>query len=329
MIGLLRADWLRLRKRRSLQIIAIAIPLLAAFIFASGYRSAISSLPPPFDPQEYRQELIDEGAVQGASPEEAAQMLDQLVESQEQQMEQIREQEMLFLTRYAFPQSLLTILGSASFAFLGLILLAAITTGDEFSSGTIRTTLLASRARWRFLLVRVGLLAGVAVFVFAVVLLLGVLMPALLAARGTELPTAPPLDPGPFLVLVAGNLGISLAVIGFATFATVLVRSGSLTLVVALVYVAIEGAVLALLSRFPEFEHDGSSEWALNLLPVRGTISFIEAASRAAGRVADYSGEVVVRDLGLVWLPLAAVLAWGALFLILAFRRFGRMDIVE
>ncbi len=329
MIGLLRADWIRFRRRRTVQFIVLAVPLLGAFLFVAGFRSTLAGLVPPFDAQSYRQELIDEGAVQGASPDEAGQMLDQLVESQREQMVQIRAQQELGLSRYAFPQSLLTILGNASFLFLALILLAATTIGDEFSWGTIRTSLLASGDRPRLLAVRMAMLAGAAAVMFALLLLLGTILPIVMAATSAPSAAPPGLDPGGFLVLLAGEVGIAATVIAFATFATVLVRSGGLTLVAALVYVAIEGAILALLLRFPDFQPGGASEWVIKTLPVRGIVAFIDSAGGAAGVLPGFPGEVVNRDLGAVWLPLGAILAWGVLFLALAFRRFLRMDIVE
>lgn len=332
MMGLLRADWIRFRRRRTVQFIVLAVPLLGAFIFMASYRSTAAGLVPPFDAQAeqaYRQELIDEGAVLGASPADTKQILDQMVDEQRVQMEQIRSQQELGLSRYAFPQSLLTMLGNVSFLFLGLILLAATTIGDEFSWGTIRTSLIASGDRPRLLLVRMSMLAGAAVVMLVLLLLLGVILPVILTATGASIPAPPDLNPGAFVVLLAGEVAIAATVIAFATFATVLVRSGSLTLVVALAYIAIEGATLAVLLRFTQFQPGGASEWVLKALPVRGIVAFLGAANGAAGVVPGFQGEDVVRDLGEAWLPLVAILVWGALFLALAFRRFGRMDIVE
>jgi ABC-type transport system involved in multi-copper enzyme maturation permease subunit len=326
--GLLRADWLRFRKRRGLQLIVIAVPLLASFFFLTSYRSNADSVP-PFDPQAFRQELIDEGAVQGATPEEATQMLDQLVDSQRQQTIQMQAQQDLFLSRFAFPESIVTVLGSASFVFFALVLLTATTIGDEFSWGTIRTSLLASSDRRRLLLVRLAVLVGIAVVLFTIIVLLGILLPALLVAGGATFKPGPTVDPGALVVLVAGNLVVAATVICFAALGTLIVRSGSLTLVVVLAYVAIEAAALALLLRFKEFQQAGAFEWTLNLLPGHGSVALFTAASRAAGGMPDYLDEVVVRDLGAAALPLAALTVWAVLFAALAFGRFTRMDIVD
>ena len=80
MNGLIRAEWLRFRKRRSLQIIVLAVPLLVAFFFVAGYAST-GEMPPPFDEVATRQRLIDEGFVLGFPPEEVEAYLAQAIES--------------------------------------------------------------------------------------------------------------------------------------------------------------------------------------------------------------------------------------------------------
>jgi ABC-type transport system involved in multi-copper enzyme maturation permease subunit len=325
--GLVRADWLRFRKRRGLQLIVIAVPLLASFFFLTSYRSNAYAVP-SFDEQQFRQEMIDQGNV-GGSPDEVSQMLDQMVISERANIEQMQAQQDLYLSRYAFPQSIVTVLGSASFVFFALVLLTATTIGDEFSWGTIRTSLLASSDRRRLLLVRLAMLVGIALALFTIVVLLGILLPALLVATGATFKPGPTVDPVALVALVAGNLVVAATVICFAALGTLIVRSGSLTLVVVLAYVAIEAAVLALLLRFKEFQEAGALEWTLNLLPGHGSIALFNAASRAAGGMPDYPGEAVVRDLGAAAVPLAALAVWAVLFAALAFGRFTRMDIVE
>jgi ABC-type transport system involved in multi-copper enzyme maturation permease subunit len=221
------------------------------------------------------------------------------------------------------------VLGFGTFAFLALILISATTIGDEFGWGTIRMSLLASSDRRRFLLTRVLSLFGVAVVLFTAVLLLGVLLPGVLAVTGSSPPPAPPVDPGWLAALVLAELVISITLIGFATMATLLVRSGSLALVSALVYVAIEGALLSLLSRFEAFQDAGSLHSAVNLFPFRAIVTILDKLAVAAGRVEVYPGSNGPSDPGAAWAPLAAVALWGVIFLLIAFQRFGRMDIVE
>jgi ABC-type transport system involved in multi-copper enzyme maturation permease subunit len=328
MMGLARAEWLRLRKRRSLQVIVLAVPVLVAFFFLAGYAS-IGADPPPFDPAEVRARILAEGYLEGVPPEDAEIIILETIEAERQNHAQIAEGQAIQRARYAFPQSLVTVLGSGMFVLFALILLTATTIGDEFSWATIRTALLASSHRRRMLMVRLAALVAIAGLVFGLLLLMGTLLPVILGLIGAPLPATTPVDPLALLVLLAGEMVIAVAVIAFAALATLLVRSGSLTLVVMLVYVVVETAVLALLLRFDTFQGGGDSEWVLNTFPVRGIATLTEVASRAAGGLPNYPGEVIVRDLGGAGLPFVALLAWGSLFAVLAFRRFSRMDIVE
>lgn len=328
MRGLARAEWLRLRKRRSLQVIVLAVPILVAFFFLAGYAS-IGSDPPPFDPAEVRARILAEGWLEGVPPDEVEAIIAEQIEAEREMRPQQVEGLAISRARFAFPQSLVTVLGSSTFMFFALILLTATTIGDEFSWATIRTALLASSHRRRMLLVRLAALVVIAGIVLGLLLLLGTLLPAVLGLLGASLPSTTPVDPVALVALLAGEMVIAIAVIAFAALATLLVRSGSLTLVVILVYVVVEAAVLALLVRFELFGENGAGEWLLDTFPVRGIVILTDAASRAAGGLPNYPGEFIVRDLGAAGLPFVALLAWGSLFAALAFRRFSRMDIVE
>jgi ABC-type transport system involved in multi-copper enzyme maturation permease subunit len=326
--GLASAELLRLRKRRSLQVIVLVVPILVAFFFVAGYAS-IGSDPPPFDPAQVRARILAEGWLEGVPPEEAEVIIQEQIEAERQMYPEQLAQLNNARARYAFPQSLVTVLGSGTFVLFALILLTATTIGDEFSWATIRTALIASSHRRRMLLVRLGALVVIAGLIFGLLLLIGTLLPAIMGLIGAKLPAVTPIDPFALLVLLAGEMVISVAVIAFAALATLLVRSGSLTLVVMLVYVVVEAAVLVLLLRFETFQDNGASEWVLDTFPVRGIATLTDVASRAAGGLPNYPGEVIVRDLGPAGLPFVALLLWGLLFAALAFRRFSRMDIVE
>jgi ABC-type transport system involved in multi-copper enzyme maturation permease subunit len=326
--GLARAEWIRFRKRRSLQVIVLAIPLLVAFFFLAGYASLGDPLP-PFDPAEVRARILAEGYLEGVPPEDAEIIIAETIEAERAGHEMALEQQALVRAQYAFPQSLVTVLGSGMFVFFALILLTATTVGDEFGWGTIRTVLIASSHRRRLLIVRLAALGVIAVGMLAILVALGTLLPAVLAATGARLPATPGFDAAALLVLLLGQLVISMAVIAFAALATLMVRSGSLTLVVMLVYVVIEAAILTLLLRFETFQDGGAGAWVLDAFPVRGIGALTEAASRAATGLAQFPGEAIVRDLGAAALPLVALFAWGVLFAAGAFRRFSRMDIVE
>lgn len=328
MRGLFRADWLRFRKRGALQVMVLAVPVVIAFFYLAGFRGQDAGII-GFDEAAFRQQMIDSGAVSGLPPDEAEAQLQQMVANERAGYQQMIDQFTRIKSGYAFPQSFILVLGFATFAFLAMILITATTFGDEFGWGTIRTSLLASSDRRRFVLARVLSLIGVAVVLFAVLLLLGILLPGVLTLTGSEVPPAPPVDAGWLAVLVLADLVISITLIGFATMATVLVRSGSLALVAALVYVAIEGGLMSLLTRFEAFQDAGSLHWVLDLFPFRATLMILDKLAVAAGRVETYPGSNGASDPGAALLPLAALALWGAAFLAIAFLRFRRMDIVE
>jgi ABC-type transport system involved in multi-copper enzyme maturation permease subunit len=327
-MGLARAEWLRFRKRRSNQLIVIAVPLLAAFTFLAGYASTADAWP-TFDPAETRARIMAEGFLDGVPPEEAEATITSIIEDERRAFEQYHEQLAISRARFAFPQSLVTMLGNGTFIFVALILVTATSIGDEFGWGTIRTALLASSHRRRMLTVRLLALALVVVFVLGVIVLLGTVLPALLGAAGAPLPSASPIDAVGLLALLLGQLLVCIVVIAFAALITLIVRSGSLTLVVVLVYVLVEAAVVSLLMSWESFQYDGANEGLLDAFPVRGTFSLMDVSARAAGGVPSYAGEVIVRDLSAAAVPVVALVVWAGLFATLAFRRFSRMDIVE
>jgi ABC-type transport system involved in multi-copper enzyme maturation permease subunit len=308
-------------------VIVLAVPLLVAFFFVAGYAS-LGEAPPPFSEAEVRARILSEGWLDGVPPEEAEVIIIESIAAEREQHGLTVATYELVRSRYAFPQSLVTVLGNGMLVFFAVILLTATTIGDEFGWATIRTALLAASNRRRMLLVRMAALATAAVSVVAMLVVLGIILPAILSLTGAQLPSTP-VDGGAVLALIAALILVSLAVMSFAALATVLVRSGSLTLVAALVYLVVETAILALLLRFETFQQNGSLAWVLDAFPVRGVVTLSDTISRAASGLAHYPGEPVIRDLGPAGLPAVALLAWGALFAALSFRRFMRMDIVE
>lgn len=327
MSGLLRAELLRFGKRRSIQVIVIAVPLLVSFFYVAGLSSFGPDIP-PCDPAAIRDRMIGEGFGEGMPPEDLEPLLDESVQQECQFVEQQRDQSREVRSTYAFPQSIVNVLGGGTFMFFALILLTATTIGDDFGWATIRTTLLASSHRVRLLAVRFATIGAIAVGLVAALLVLGAVLPVIVSTLGTPLPPAAGLNLAGLSVLVTGTIEASLVVIAFSAMATLLVRSGSLTLVVMLVYVAVEAAVLTLLLQFEPFKQGGPLEWVLDAFPVRGLSTLTEVASRAASGIQRYQGEVI-RDLGDATVPMVALAIWGALFAAIAVRRFSRMDIVE
>jgi ABC-type transport system involved in multi-copper enzyme maturation permease subunit len=327
-MGLSRAEWLRFRKRPSIVVIAIGVPLLAGVFFVAGYGS-ISEGPPPLDEAGYRQELVDQGFTVGLPPEEAEAMLDQAVESERASAEMQLVQLELQRSKYAVPQSLVTMLGFGGIALVALILLTATSIGDEFSWGTIRTTLLASSNRPRLLAVRLAAITIIGLGMVVGFLALGLVLPLLLALGGATLESGVPVDLTGLGVLVVGTLVAALAAIAFAAIATLAVRSGALTLVAALVWLVAEASILSVLIRFEPFQPEGDLAWLLDAFPIHGLTTLSQTAAQVAGGLPGFPGEPLSTDLSPVTVPVIALAAWAVLFAALAFRRFSRMDIVE
>jgi hypothetical protein len=224
MIGLLRAEWLRLRKRRDIWIVALAIVGLSIPAYFSGVSNAMANalnnggqLPPDFPPDV---------------------------------VAQIKDQARRELLRYAFPLSIGTVVQTAQVLVLALVAyLAAAVTGAEFAYGTIRTSLVAHADRRGFLGVRLAALAVAALLLIALLVVLGVLLPLTAALLGTNLPVAADPDIG----VPAGMVGVMFLgacfVIGLTTLWAVLIRNAAIALVLTIAYVLIEGAVVGLIVR--------------------------------------------------------------------------------
>ncbi len=339
MRALLRADWLRLGKRRTLQVILLAIPLLAATFFLLGFRS--NDYQPYFDEAAERASLTDQFSQGGMPADQIKEQVDQAIQSERQDYERQVAQMNAVRATYAFPASIPTLLGTAAGIYLlAMILLAASTIGDEFSWGTIRTSLLASSDRRRWLLARLLLLGGAAVIGMALLLLLSAILPLLLVTVVGPLPQAPPTD-GPALALLVGGILLgAITLIGFAAASALLMRSGGMTLLVAILYALIESTVLGLIAQLPAFRPEnafgdgkpaGALAWLLGLFPVRAFLQFLTAAQQATGGVYDYGSQAYASagPLGPALWPLASVAAWGVAFIAIAVVRFDRMDIAE
>lgn len=335
MKGLFRAELLRLRKRRSLQVIVLGAPLLIGVLFVLGYSSIYHN--PPFDPAEWRAQLIADGYVVGLPPDEAEALLDEAVEQMRQSYAMSEESEALQRAAHLFPYSLATVLGSGFIALVALLVLAVSTVSDELGWGTIRTTLLASGHRRQVLAVRLIAMTVAATTMFALALLIGAILPFVLNVAAARLPaTLPPFDVGALLVLLGGLMLAALFVIGFGTLLTLTFRSGPLALIAIPVYLAVEAAILAFLLRFPNIGGDlmtggtpGPDAWVLEVFPLRGLTTLITTTSRAAVGFPAYPGEPFSRDLAGVEVPILSFAIAAVAVGLLAFRRFQRMDIVE
>jgi hypothetical protein len=318
----MRAELLRLRQRRSLQAIVLAVPLLVGVLFVLGYNSLTEQ--PPFDAAAYRQELIDGGYGLGLPPEQLEPLLADTIEAQRQQVVQQDASERLIRATYSFPFSLVQVLGNGTFVLLALILLTATTIGDEFGWATIRSSLIASSRRGSFLVVRFAAIVIAGFLIFGLLIVLGAVLPLVLSIPHSKLPaTLPDFDGSAFAVLIGGELVASVLVVAFAALITLLLRNGALTLVSVLVWVAVEASVLTLLVRLP------TPDWLLDAFPLRGMTTLVREAGRAATGLPSYPGEAVARDVGAAAVPIASFAILATILFALAFRRFTRMDIVE
>jgi ABC-type transport system involved in multi-copper enzyme maturation permease subunit len=323
--GLLRADLLRFRRRPAVLVTLVVVPAFAAFVFLAGFRSLESS-EPAFDESAFRQQLIDEGFGAGMTSDELAAQLDEIVAEQRAMNDQIRAQQDEVARSYTFPASLVTVLTGGNVVFFAVLLLAATTLGDEFSWGTIRMALVASPDRRRWLLARLTSLAAIALALLTVLALLGTALPSLLAATGATLPTSS-VDPGALSLLVLADVVTSIALIGFATFLTLVLRSGALTLVVVLVYALAEMALQGALTRIDAFAEGGALAPLTDVLPARAVVHVLDVASRVALGPNPY--EPLLPELAVALVPLVAIVGWASLFIVGAFVRLDRMDIVE
>jgi hypothetical protein len=329
MSHLLRADWLRFRRRRDFWVILVGIAIISTVTFLGAYRS-VATDPPPFNQAEFEQMLNDMGVYEGLTPAEADQQRVQMVADQRAQEEQAaveREaQQQLELRRYSFPQSLLTMLGGAILPFLALVLIASMAVGDEFRFGTLRTSLLAASDRRRFLAARMISLAAIAAGLIGTILLLGIVLPLLLALVGAELVPAPPLDPLGTILLLGVDLLIVVALMAFAVMVTLLLRTGTLGVVILLIY----GLIELYVANLPIFALG-------NFLAAVPQFFFVESIRSIQLRLASDAGSLATAgesfppmavDLGAP-VMIAIVAAWALLFLAVADRRIRSMDVTE
>ena len=117
MTALLRADWLRLRRRRDFWVIAIAVGLILGIGFLSNWRTEVQD-PPPFNEAEFRQQAIDGGFFLDVPPEQLPAQIDAFVADMRASDEQNRIEwdraQAINLQKYDIVQSPFTLIGSWS-----------------------------------------------------------------------------------------------------------------------------------------------------------------------------------------------------------------------
>lgn len=330
MTALLRADWLRLRRRMDLWIILIAVGVLSTVVFLAAYRSDATDPEYPTEAQ-IRQEAIDFGFFEGTPAEIEVQIQEMVraqVESYDQQRADWESQQRFILQKYAFPQSLFTVVGSGLAPLLALILVASLAVGDEFRYGTIRTSLLAASDRRRFLAARLISLLALTVGVFVALILLAALLGLALGLVGADLGTgSATVDAMASVAWFGGLVLTSAVVIVLGVALTVVLRSGALPLLI-LLFVGLGELFVAHLPIFAPNELLAGVPQAFLGQNIRTLVGNLGLETHAIAL--SETGEMPFQALEIPMLGVAAIiLAWGVLFAVLADRRLRTMDIVE
>jgi ABC-type transport system involved in multi-copper enzyme maturation permease subunit len=331
--ALLRADWLRLRRRKDLWIVAIAVCVIGLVSFLNGYQQDLSD--PSWlitDPAQIRQEITTYSEFDGMTEAEEAAQIDQMVADtlsmNRQQLDEWHAQQRITLQKYAFPQSIFTIVGSGIIPLLALVLLASLAVGDEFRFGTVRTSLLAAGDRRRFLAARLASLLVLTAGLWLGLILIGSIVGLGLTVAGADLGDPPAaVDAASSVVWLGSQLLTTMVVIALATALTVLLRSGALPLLLIL----IGGFVELFVAHLPVF---APGEF-LSGVPQAFLVQNIQLLSGVLGQNTHAlalagTGELPYQAFAVPMLGVAAVVAvWGVLFLLIADRRLRTMDIVE
>jgi ABC-type transport system involved in multi-copper enzyme maturation permease subunit len=328
--ALLRADWLRLRRRRDFWVIAIGVCLIGGIGFLSSYRSDVQD-PPPFDEAQYRQETIDSGFLDGVAPEDAAAQLDALVaDAKRQDAENLAEwnrEQAITLQKYDIVQSPFTLIGSAIVPLIALILIASLAVGDEFRFGTVRTSLLAAGNRRRFLAVRFVSLLALTVGLFVAMALLATLLAIGLRIVGAEVATTTtPIDPVAAVGWFGAEILATMTVLALGTALTLLLRSGALPLLL----IIMAGLLELFLTALPVFQ---AGEFLAGVPQAFLTNSIRTLTVRLGLDTHAIALTGVEPPPSAIEMPLivvaAIIVAWAAVFVVGADRRVRTMDIVE
>lgn len=332
MSALLRADWLRFRRRKDFWIIAIGVCLFSGISFLAAYRSDAAD-PTWFstDPVQIRQEILSYAEFGGMTQAEIDAQIDQMVTDQvaagQQQSLEWEAQQRITLQKYDVSQSVFTILGSGLMPMLALILGASLAVGDEFRFGTVRTSLLAAGNRRRFLGARLVSLFGISVGLFAILALIGVVLGLGLRIVGAELaPVTTPIDPLSALQWLAAQVLTTMVLIALAVALTFVLRSGALPLLLILIAALVE-LFVANLPIFGPGEFLAGVPQGFLTTSIR-TLTTVLGYQTHAVALADAEVPTTAIDLPLVVVA-GIIAAWGLLFLVIADRRFRSMDVVE
>lgn len=217
MNGLLRAEGLRLRKRRDLWLVGLALVALSTVAYASGLSSAEANfgIPPG---EQIPPEILDH----------------------------IRQQRL----QYAFPLSIWSVVQNGQILVLALIAyVAAAVSGAEYAYGTVRTSFVAHADRRGFMLVRLAGLTVVSVVLIGLLVVAGAILPVIATLLGTRFPGVVDPEIGRLAGLVSVTVLTACFVIGLTSLWVVLVRNAAIALVLTIAYVLSEGAIVGYIVR--------------------------------------------------------------------------------
>lgn len=331
MKALLRADWLRFRRRRDFWIIAILVCVIGAVTYVAAYHGDVTD---PVYPDEaaIRQDVIGHTSFGGMTQAEIDAQVDQMVADTKSQYDQQRAdwevRQALALQKYDLPQSPITLIGSGLAPLLALILIASLAVGDEFRHGTIRTSLLAAGNRRRFLAARFISLLTMTVGLYAVLVVVGLALGLGLRLVGAEVrPSEVPIALGATAAWLATQILTTMVLISLAVALTLILRSGALPLLI----IIIAGLVELFIANLPVFAPSqflSGVPQAFLTTSIRTLTTRLSVDTHAVA-LAE-SGEIPHAAIDLPLVAVAAIIVgWGLVFLAIADRRFRRMDIVE
>lgn len=286
---LLAADRVRFGRRRDLWILVALVPLVMAVLFVREFDTLTT--PPSM-------EVVTDPYDPVAEAEIRAQMLANW-----------REQMTIELPAFAFPASLLKIIGNLGPAALLSVYLAVALTAGEFEWGTVRTLHLTS-SRGRTLATRFLVIVGLVGIALLLALALGAVLPFVMSVEGAPLQASAVATPD-LLAQLLLRCAILLPFVAIPALLAVLTRSMSLAFLLTLLVFA---ADLALAS---------TPFWTTSPIPWLPAVTISGSINRLLSPGSDIA-RLVPAGISVV-----ALLTWGLLPMLLAIARFRRLDLNE
>jgi hypothetical protein len=223
-----------------------------------------------------------------------------------------------FLAAYQFPASVVWMLASGIWLFLGVYYIAAATTGGDFVWGTVRTSLLAGRSRFTFVMARLGFLFVLAAVVLALAVGAAVVLPLVLSSgsrpvRGTAV----------LLGMGAGGLGLALYASAGVT-AAILLRDRAAPLLAGAAVIVLQTVV----SGLPIWASSPVLEWVPRLLPANALGSLFAHSEQSVGILTR--PDLLPSYLQIPW-PIAIAISagWVVAFVVTGVIVFARADITS